>query len=229
MLLPYLIVSVLGALVGVAELITRYRDRPASLVRVPSTWAYVLINASAGAIALYLMHTFGWNLGTGHNADARHLAQVLVAGFGSMALFRSALFTIRVHDQDVPVGPSTLLSSLLAAADRGVDRMVANNRAREAGRIMSDISFAKSHLALPTLCLALLQNVSAEDQRDLRTAVDALAASPMTDAQKALNLGLLLMNIAGPEVVGSAVNTLYDEIKKGDDSVVDIAWAGERG
>lgn len=224
-MLPYLTASMLGALIGVAELITRYRDRPASLVRVLSTWVYVLINASAGGVALYLMHAFGWDFGSGRNAGARHVTQVLVASFGSMALFRSALFTIRVHDQDVAVGPSTLLSSLLAAADRGVDRMVARNRAQAAGRIMSDISFAKSHLALPALCLALLQNVAAEDQRDLRTAVDALAASPMTDAQKSLNLGLLLMNIAGPEVVGSAVDTLYEEIKKDRPELEDAATA----
>src|SRR5690348_14702300 len=101
MLVSYLIASTLGALVGVAELITRYRDRPASLVRVPSTWAYVLINASAGGTALYLLHTFGWDFGATRNAGARHVMQVLVASFGSMALFRSAFFTVRVHDQDV--------------------------------------------------------------------------------------------------------------------------------
>jgi hypothetical protein len=208
---PYLIVAALGGLVGATELISRYRDRPASLIKVLSTWAYVLINAAAGATALLLMHIFGWDFGAA--PGSRGALQVMVSGFGSMALFRSALFTVRIHDQDVAVGPSTLLTALLAAADRGVDRMVAQNRSTKAREIMVHVSFAKSQLALPTLCLALLQNVSAEDQRDLRTAVDALAASPMTDTQKALNLGLLLMNVAGPEVVSAAVKTLRDEIR----------------
>ncbi|MCW2913021.1 MAG: hypothetical protein JWN52_1089 [Actinomycetia bacterium] len=209
---PYLIAAALGALVGATELISRYRDRPASLIRVISTWAYVLINAAAGAIALLLMHIFGWDFGA-TDAGARGATQVLVASFGSMALFRSALFTVRIHDQDVAVGPSTLLTALLAAADRGVDRMVARNRSTEARRIMVHVSFEKAQLALPTLCLALLQNVSAGDQRDLRTAVDALAASSMTDRQRALNLGLLLMNVAGPDVVRAAVDALQDEIR----------------
>lgn len=129
-----------------------------------------------------------------------------------MMVFRSAVFTVRVGDEDVAVGPSTLLTSLLAAADRGVDRMQAKTRAHEAGEIMRGVSFAKSRLALPTYCLGLLQNVSAEDQADLRTAVDALAGSEMTDGQMALNLGLLLMNVAGPDVLRSAVDTLRDEI-----------------
>jgi mRNA-degrading endonuclease toxin of MazEF toxin-antitoxin module len=207
----YLIVASLGALVGGAELISRYRDRPGSLVRVPSTWFYVLINAGAGIAALLLIHAFAWSFGA-HDPDSVRATQILVAGLGSMALFRSSVFTVRVHDEDVSVGPSALLSALLAAADRGVDRVRAQHRSSEARKMMSAVSFAKSRLALPTLCLALLQNVSAEDQRDLRTAVDALAASDMTDAQKSLNLGLLLMNIAGPEVVKAAVETLGTEI-----------------
>ncbi|MCW2883909.1 MAG: hypothetical protein QOE54_7408 [Streptosporangiaceae bacterium] len=211
---PYLIVAALGGLVGAAELISRYRDRPASLARVISTWAYVLINAGAGATALLLIHIFEWDFGASASTPgARGAVQVMVAGFGSMALFRSALFTVRIHDQDVAVGPSTLLTALLAAADRGVDRMVAQNRSAKARSIMTHVSFARSRLALPTLCLALLQNVSAEDQRDLRTAVDALAGSKMSDTQKALNLGLLLMNVAGADVVEAAVKTLHDEIK----------------
>jgi hypothetical protein len=210
--IEYLLVAGIGGLVGTAELITRYRDRPGSLVRVPSTWAYVLLNAGAGAVTLLLMHTFDWRFGA-DSEDAARAGQVIAASLGSMAVFRSALFTVRVGDEDVAVGPSTLLSSLLAAADRGVDRMRAKSRSQEAKNIMAGVSFAKARLALPTLCLALLQNLSAEDQADLRTAVDALAGSEMTDGQQALNLGLLLMNVAGPDVVAAAVDTLRAEIE----------------
>lgn len=210
-MIAYAIVVAIGCLVGAAELISRYRDRPTSLIRVPGTWAYVLLNGSAAAGALLLIHAFGWKIGA-KSAGSVETAQVLVAGFGSMMVFRSALFTIRVGDEDVAVGPSTLLFSLLTAADRGVDRVQAKTRSADAGRIMAGISFERARLALPTYCLGLLQNVSAEDQADLRTAVDALAASEMTDGQKALNLGLLLMNVAGPDVLMAAVQTLRDEI-----------------
>jgi hypothetical protein len=209
--LGYAVAVSLSCLVGIAELVSRYRDRPTTLVRVPSTWAYVLINGGAGAGSLLLLHTFGWRFGV-QSPQIADATQVLVASLGSMMVFRSAVFTVRVGDEDVAVGPSTLLTSLLAAADRGVDRMQAKTRAHEAGEIMRGVSFAKSRLALPTYCLGLLQNVSAEDQADLRTAVDALAGSEMTDGQMALNLGLLLMNVAGPDVLRSAVETLRDEI-----------------
>ncbi|MFG1999813.1 hypothetical protein ACGFNU_11770 [Spirillospora sp. NPDC048911] len=209
----YLVTIALSCLVGVAELISRYRDHPGKLVRVPSTWAYVLINGAAGAGSLLLLHTFDWKLGV-PRPDMAGAAQVLAASLGSMMIFRSAVFTVRVGDEDVAVGPSTLLSALLAAADRGVDRMQAKARANEAGEIMKDISFRKARLALPTYCLGLLMNVSAEDQAALRTAVDALSgADEMTDRQKALNLGLLLINVAGPDVLRAAVGTLRSEIE----------------
>ncbi|MEU5881595.1 hypothetical protein [Spirillospora sp. NPDC047279] len=212
-MVDYLVTVALSCLVGVAELISRYRDHPGKLVKVPSTWAYVLINGAAGAGSLLLLHTFDWKLGVTSPAMVG-AAQVLAASLGSMMIFRSAVFTVRVGDEDVAVGPSTLLSALLAAADRGVDRMQAKTRASEAGDIMADISFDKSRLALPTYCLGLLQNVSAEDQAALRTAVDALAGTDeMTDRQKALNLGLLLINVAGPDVLRAAVGTLRSEIE----------------
>ncbi|MCP2338562.1 hypothetical protein [Actinomadura rupiterrae] len=208
----YVITVVLACLVGVAELVSRYRDRPLTLVRVPSTWAYVLINGAAGAGSLLLLRTFHWEFGV-RNPDMLGATQVLAASLGSMLIFRSAVFTVRIGDEDVAVGPSTLLTSLLAAADRGVDRVQASRRALEVGRIMADVSFARAKLALPTYCLGLLQNVPAEDQADLRTAVDALAGSDMSDGQKALNLGLLLMNVAGPDVLRAAVDTLDKEIR----------------
>ncbi|WP_245679651.1 hypothetical protein [Actinomadura hibisca] len=210
-MIGYLVAVSLSCLVGVAELVSRYRDRPTTLVRVPSTWAYVLINGAAGAGSLLLLHTFDWKFGV-QSPEVSGATQVLVASLGSMMVFRSAVFTVRVGDEDVAVGPSTLLTSLLAAADRGVDRMQARTRARETGDIMKGVSFDRAKLALPTYCLGLLQNVSAEDQADLRTAVDALAGSEMTDTQMAYNLGLLLMNVAGPDVLRAAVDTMRPEI-----------------
>ncbi|MBW8480782.1 hypothetical protein [Actinomadura parmotrematis] len=223
-MIGYAVTVAIACLVGVAELVSRYRDRPATLVRVPSTWAYVMINAAAGAGSLMLLHTFGWRFGVQSEATAA-ATQVLVASLGSMMVFRSAVFTVRVGDEDVAVGPSTLLTSLLAAADRGVDRMQAKTRAREAGQIMQGVEFDEVSLALPTYVLGLLQNVSAEDQAALRTAVDALSASPMSPQHKSLSLGLLLMNVAGPDVLGAAVETLRSN---GGDGEPPPAPAGDR-
>ena len=88
---------------------------------------------------------------------------------------------------------------------------------------MSDVSFEKARVALPAYCLALLQNLSADEQKDLNTAISSLAASPMNNALKSLNLGLVLMNIVGPELLDSAVQALLQEIAvpKPDDTALE--------
>src|SRR5262249_36816696 len=100
-----LLAAFLGALVGIGELISRYRDEPTrAIVNLPAL-LYVGINAAAAAIALAAINAFGWKFGTTDDTPL-HWTRVLVAGFGAMALFRSSFFTIRAGDQEVGVGPS---------------------------------------------------------------------------------------------------------------------------
>ncbi|NUT47313.1 MAG: hypothetical protein HOV94_08370 [Saccharothrix sp.] len=207
----YVVACLVGALVGVAELASRYRDNPFALVGVPSAWLYAVLNAVASGTALLLVRTFGWTFG-GTTPEGVATLQVLVASLSALALFRSSLFTVRIGAQDVGVGPSTLLATLLAVADRSVDRMRAKDRSSKVVQIMADVSFTKARQALPTFCLGLLQNVTPNEQRELGVAVDALAASRMTDNQKSYALGLLLLNVVGPQVLAQAVSALKTEL-----------------
>jgi hypothetical protein len=222
--LAYAIVVTFGALVGVTELLTRYRDAPSALWRVPSAWFYVVINAVASAAALLAIHVFGWEFG-GATLEISQAYQILIAGFGSAALFRSALFLVKVGGSNVAVGPNLILSGLLEAADRGVDRVRAKKRAEGVAAIMADVSFEKSHIALPTYCLALLQNVAPADQLELRESVEALnSADDIIDEHKSLTLGLALLNIGGIGVLEAAVKALGSAIRKDD-----VATASNQG
>jgi hypothetical protein len=132
-----------------------------------------------------------------------------------MAVFRSALFIVRVGDQDVGVGPSSLLQVVLSAADSAVDRLRARSRAQTVSRIMRDVAFAKAHTALPTLCLALMQNLPAEEQEQFGNQVKLLRDdTSMEEYVKVLALGLAVMNVMGQDVLEAAVNTLGTEINK---------------
>ena len=88
----FAIAGLLGALLGAAELLSRYRDKPSLLLLVGATWGYVVINALAAIAAYLLIQRFGW--GFGQTGGAKAAVQVLVAGFGSAALFRSSLFMV---------------------------------------------------------------------------------------------------------------------------------------
>jgi hypothetical protein len=209
----YTAVAFFGGAVGLSELIARYRDEPWSAIRNKPAYLYIAINALAAVLALSLIRVFGWTFWANAKDPLQiRWAQILVAGFTSMALFRSSLFTVRVGDQDVGVGPSSLLQVVLGAADREVDRIRAESRATAVAEAMADVSFVRANVALPTLCMALMQNLSRDDQEAVGRQVDLLRTAPFDDGLKTLTLGLYLMNVIGEDVLLSAVKSLGPQI-----------------
>lgn len=204
---PWLLAALLGGGVGIGELVSRYRDAPVRALLTLPAWFYVAVNASAAMVAYWLLLTPNWL----PNLDA--IERVLVAGLGAMAFFRSSLFTVRIGDNDVAVGPSAFLQIILSAADRAVDRSRATPRAQAIGDIMKDVNFAKAAESLPAHCFALMQNVSAEEQEAIGQQVNSLKTSAMEPTIKSLNLGLALMNVVGESVLRAAVTALGDRIK----------------
>lgn len=200
-------VAAIGALVGVGELVTRYRDSPSSALRLLSAWVYIIINAAASVLALWIVRAFDWTFG-GTTPAQIAAWQVLVAGFSALVLLRSSLFTVKVGDADVGVGPSAMLTALLAAADRGIDRVRAAARLKVARSAMDTVDFGSSVEALLTNVTTALQNLPPEEAKQLATAAGALKSLGASDRQKSIALGLLLMDVSGSELLTEAVNSL---------------------
>lgn len=214
--LDYAAVALLGGLVGAGELSSRYRDAPGSALYTWPALLYIALNIAASVAALALTRTFGWNFGVAGGADAVRWTQVLVAGIGAMALFRSSLFTVRAGDRDIAVGPGSFLQIFRDLADRAVDRVRAEARSDVVAKLMPEISYPKAFQGLPPYCLALMQNVPDEEQKELTRSLVALNNDKdIDDSIKVLILGLHLMNVVGPNVLGVAVQSLRDEIKAG--------------
>jgi len=202
----------IGMLVGVGELVGRYRDEPARALRARPAYLYLAINGAASAAALALAWTFDWTFGMPDGAAETRLTQILVAGFGAMGLFRSSLFIYRHQGEDIGIGPVAFLQVMLDATDRAVDRRRAKARDQAMTRIMGDLAFADVVVALPTLALNVMQNFSVEDQMRLGTQVKSLRdQSDLEDRMKVIALGLIVMNIVGEDVLGALVETIRTE------------------
>jgi hypothetical protein len=204
----FLAVGLAGGLVGVAELVSRYRDAPLEALRTFPAALYVFLNVCASFAALAAIRQAHWFTDVSPDRTNVLIVQTVVAGLAAMAFFRAAFFTVRVGNEDVSVGPAGLLQVLLTAADRAVDRERAGPRAKDIARIMGDISFEKSKQALPSLCFGLMQNVSIEEQKAFGIVVKELEVAAMDEAVKSNNLGLALMNVVGAEVLERAVEIL---------------------
>lgn len=204
----------MGALVGVSELVSRYRDEPGKAVfeSFPA-WFYLLLNASASILALYFARLYGWKFGA-TDPTAIRVTQILAAGFGAMALFRTSLFVVRVGREDVGIGPSSILTIVLQAVDRAVDRRRAEVRDDFVAGLMKTVDFEKAFEALPAHCIALMQNLSEQDQQAFARQVKDIRSSQAPPRAKSYLLGLALLNLVGEDVLKSAVNTLGDEIRQ---------------
>lgn len=201
----WLAVAALGGIVGVSELVSRYRDAPGAALRSLPAMFYVTLNVAASLVALGIVH---------HNPTwfPSRVTQVLVAGVSAMAFFRTSLFVVRAGERDVAIGPSGFLQIFLSAADRAVDRLRAAVRSEAVGRIMKGVDYTRAFHALPPYCLALMQNVAPEDQEQLFRALQALDQSAVDPPIKARLLGLELINVVGVDVLTAAVSALKDQI-----------------
>jgi hypothetical protein len=209
--LDFLAAVLLGILVGLAELVSRYRDAPREALYSRPALLYLLLNGAASGVALGLIHGFGWTFGS--SANAVRWTQVLVAGVGAMALFRTSLFTVRAGDKDVGVGPGSFLQIFRDAADREVDRLRAQSRSMRVAKLMEGIDYERAARGLMPYSLALMQSLADDEQQKTQKAVELLTAIQMDSAIKVRILGLHLMNVVGPDVLDAAVNALRKELE----------------
>jgi hypothetical protein len=166
---------------------------------------HILEHGSLGA-RVGAGRTYGWTFGA--TGPSQRWTQVFLAGLGAMALFRTSLFTVRAGDKDLNVGPGLFLQTLRDAVDREVDRARAHARCIAVAELMRGVDFEKASKPLVPYCLALMQNVSDAEQKDLKDAVETLAGGPMDSAIKSRILGLQLMKVVGPVVLTAAVDAL---------------------
>jgi hypothetical protein len=134
----FVAVAVVGGLVGISELVSRYRDEPTKALFTMPALLYVALNASAAILAL--------GLGSGLVTDPGepgllgvNWSLVLGCGISAMAILRSALFVVRTDGKDLQVGLGSLVQTLLDAADRSLDRLRAEERAWTVAKLMEHL------------------------------------------------------------------------------------------
>ncbi len=212
--IAYCISFVLGGFVGLAELIVRYKDEPLEAIKTFASVCYIVINALASLGTMYATEVFGWTFGIAAGSDTSKIqfVRILVAGFSSMALLRSSLFTVRVGNQDLGIGFSAVIQTLLRATDAAVDRHRGLSRDRIV-KAMESVSFEKAVAVLPTYCLGLMQNLSPLDQEAFARNIESINKLKTDPAVKSRLLGLAVMNVMGSQVLLCAIDSLGDKIR----------------
>jgi hypothetical protein len=206
----YLLTACIGAGLGLGEVTGRYRDDPAASLFTFPGLLYIAINAGASVAALALLQV----LQEPPAEFKSQLTQALAAGFGAMAVFRSSLFTARIGNTDVGIGPASFLKVILDAVDSAVDRKRGPRRGQDVARIMRDVSFNKASDSLPITCFRMLLNVNETTVNNLNLEIAKIKTSSLPDDHKAMALGLALLPLVGETVLDRAVALLGKEIQR---------------
>jgi hypothetical protein len=209
----YILVFLAGALVGIAELLTRHRDYPlAAATSLPSI-GYLVLNGLLSTLALLICYISPpeW---LKNGAELDPIKTVLVVGFGAAAFFRSSFFKLRTPDGDVSIGPGVVIDVFAKVIDDAVDRSLGEKRLDDVAKIMASVNFTKAAKALPAYCFASLRRLSSEAQQQFAFQVNALTeTTEMDDSAKVVSLGLSIMQLTGRKILTKAVAQLGKTIQ----------------
>jgi hypothetical protein len=206
----FAIVGAIGATVGLVEVLSRYTDSLRLMAKLWATWLYAAVNAGAAMLVLALARSNDWTFGI---PGDKTVARVVGSGVAAMAVLRTGIGLFKIGDKEVAAGPGAFLTAMLGIFDRVVNRKQGEARSASAAECMEGISFEKAQALLPEHCLLLLKDPTKQESQELANAVATIAKAAGSDQAKAYNLGVALINFAGPEVTLQAVRTLHEEIK----------------
>jgi hypothetical protein len=215
-MISYVLAALLGGLLGLSELMNRYRDAPFSALRNWATVLFSAINVFASVATLAVVQqTDLVKLPASLGPGAQAATQIVIAGIGAMAILRIGI-SVQVSSETVSISLATLLRPLLRAADNEVDRARAAHKLDVTRELMFSLDAAKALDELPPLCLSLMRSVSEEEEKELADYVKGVRQENLRDEVKLINLGAALLNIVGETVLRNAVKA-FKEIGQGRD------------
>jgi hypothetical protein len=212
----YFLVFLAGALVGLAELLSRHRDYPVLAALSEPSIAYLFLNGFLSMLALLVCKlsppTFLLTGAEQHDLDP--VKTVLFVGFGAAAFFRSSFFKLRTPEGDISVGPGLIIDVFLRVIDDAVDRKLGAKRLDDVAAIMDGVIYVKAAKALPTYSFAALKRLSPESQQQFAIQIKSLTdAADIDDDTKSVSLGLAIMSLTGFGILKKAVDHLGHTIK----------------
>jgi hypothetical protein len=197
---PYLLLSMgFGVLVGLVELLGRYRDEPKRVLT--GTWApfwYMAFNALISGAAFGFLRHFADKILPAAEKDP--LIAALAAGFGSMVVLRSKLITIKGADgKDVAVGPDIVVAEILRVFDQQMDRHRSAQRMDLVKKETMGIVDANRMGDYLLTALASFQNLNNADRVEITQTIERVLTTTLDQSMKILALGYGFLNIAGEE------------------------------
>lgn len=199
---------VIGMGTSLVELFSRYRDEPLKVIATSQfAWIYLLLNGlmALGAHAVLLDSYFS----TVDSVTSRGGVAVF-SGLGAALILRSRVFTARVGDEPVSIGPGYVVDQLLNIVDAQIDRRRALQRVSIVVSVMDGKDFDGSRMHAQTMITGSRQNLSLQEQKVLANQIREVVDRKIPDQEKSYALGFILLDFMGEEFLEAVAAKLPD-------------------
>jgi len=196
----YFIAFMLGSATAAAEIIGKFKDAPGKALSTQQAVWYLALNGAVSSFAVYVLLLMKW----GSVEPLDRLKLVLTAGLGAMVVVRAKLFSSKIGDQDVSVGPEQILKVYLDFMEQDIDRIRAQRRIDFVRKTMDPLKFSEIHEYTLTM-LDSAQTLTEERRKGIKESIEKIAAVA-NDENKSFSLGFLLSKEMGEDFV----NKLYE-------------------
>jgi len=198
-----------GALVGVTEIASRYRDEQMKAILSPDGLLYVVINGALSSFALVIIFHFQYSVAAFGALKDNPLTAAIAAGFGATAIMRTRLAVIKGSDnKEISIGPDIVISLVLSMIDRRIDRWRANIRQQIVADHFSEIkSLGSIEQASQYLLASLLafQNLSDTEKQQFTDTLERNKKNISDVNIQFQALGFLFLTAVGEENFESAL------------------------
>ena len=202
-----------GVLVGLSEILSRYRDEPLLATATASGLSYLTLNGVISIAAFAVMRNYSTQIFPNLQNDL--FLTSIVAGFGGMIVFRSKLFTFKSSDgTEYPIGPAIVLDTVLKTIDSKIDRRRATERQTKVFNSMIQINdFAKTADYLEASLLSF-QNLSQDDKTQISSIINQYrTVTKWPDTLKSIGLGFAFLTIAGENNFDVVITNLKEYVR----------------
>lgn len=203
--MDWVLAFTVGLGTSLVELLSRYRDEPIKVIATSYfAWVYLLLNGGLAIAAHLALIDAGF--ADGENSIGR-AGLATVSGLGAAVILRSRVFTARLGDEQVSIGPGYVVDQLLNIIDSQIDRRRALQRVRIVVDVMKGKDFDGSRIHASTMITGSRQNLSLQDQKELASQIREVDDRTISDEEKAYALGFILLDFMGEEFLKAvAVN-----------------------
>lgn len=199
--------AVFGALVGLSEILTRYRDEPLRATFNLFGLAYLTLNALISLGAFLLLRRYDSQIFPSISNDLLLIS--VAAGFGAMVIMRSKLFTFNTPDgQTFAVGPAIVIDTILQTIDQKIDRLRAAERQERVYQQLQNVAAFEPAAQYLEASLLSFQNLSEEQKAAIHEVITEYRQSHWDDRLKIMAVGFAFLTIAGEENFAQVVENM---------------------